>query len=321
MRPSRKLFLPLLFFIASIAVSFSFESLVNFVDPITVVAYRANSCTGVIQIGNVQGGTGGYQYQWYQQTSSNPAVFTPLPNENSQILSVTGYGVPGVYKLRITDSSGSFIEPEYPISQPYPLEGQTIFSGLVCSDDPNSGTLILRFTNGLAPYTWTLSKTPSGPSQTGTVFGVNLIVNSLTTGTYNLTWRDDFGCTGQKEIIIGSASPIVPQLSKTDVTCPGGSDGTATFNLSGGWGTPYAVKLVRVVGSVETTVLNWTDLGTATSYVASNLSAGIYRFYYYDRIKNAPISTTYGYNVISPLVYPICAKYSQFTINEPTPFN
>ena len=53
MRPFSKLFLPLFFFIASIAVSFSFESLVNFVDPITVVVYRANSCTGLIQIGLV----------------------------------------------------------------------------------------------------------------------------------------------------------------------------------------------------------------------------------------------------------------------------
>ncbi len=321
MRPSRKLFLPLLFFIASIAISFSFESLVNFVDPITVVVYRANSCTGLIQIGLVQGGTGGYQYQWYKQTSTNPATYDELEGETSQSLSVTGYGVPGIYKIKITDSSGSFIEPEYPISEPFPLEGQTIFSGLVCSDDPNSGTLVLRFTNGLSPYTWTLTKTPSGPTRTGTVAGINLIVNSLTTGTYNLTWTDDFGCTGQKEIIIGSATPIVPQVSKTDVTCPGGSDGTATFSLSGGWGTPYAVKLVKVSGSVETTVLNWTDLGTATTYIASNLSAGNYKIYYYDKIKNAPISTTYGYNVISPLIYPICNKFQAFTITEPTPFN
>ncbi|MCM0041751.1 MAG: hypothetical protein NBV61_03175, partial [Algoriphagus sp.] len=321
MRPSSKLFLPLLFFIASIAVSFSFESLVNFVDPITVVAYRANACTGVIQIGQIQGGTGGYQYQWYKQTSSNPAVYSLLSGETSQSLSVTGYGVPGIYKLRITDSSGSFIEPEYPISQPYPLEGQTIFSGLVCSDDPNSGTLILRFTNGLSPYRWTLSKTPSGPTQTGTVLGINLIVNSLTTGTYNLTWTDDFGCTGQKEIIIDAATPINTQLTTTNVTCPGGSDGTATFNLSGGWGTPYAVKLVKVTASGEATVLDWTDLGTATTYAASNLSAGNYKIYYYDKIKNAPISTAYGYNVLNPLIYPICNKFRAFTITEPTPFN
>jgi hypothetical protein len=127
MRPSRKLFLPLLLFIASIAVSFSFESLVNFVDPITVVAYRANSCTGIIQIGSVQGGTGGYQYQWYRQTSTNPVTYQLLQGETTQTLDVTGYGVPGVYKLRITDSGNNFIEPEYPISQPYPLEGTTIF--------------------------------------------------------------------------------------------------------------------------------------------------------------------------------------------------
>ena len=226
MRPSRKLFLPLLFFIASIAISFSFESLVNFVDPITVTVYTANSCTGVIQIGNVQGGTGGYQYQWYRQTSTNPATYELLLGETAQTIDVNGYSVPGVYKLRITDSGDNFIEPEYPISEPYPLEGTTIFSGLVCSDDPNSGTLILRFTNGLSPYDWTLTPTSgSGSPRTGRVTGINLIVNSLTIGTYNLTWTDLFGCTGQKEIIIGSATPIVPQISTTNVTCPGGSDG------------------------------------------------------------------------------------------------
>ena len=271
MRPSRKIFLSLLFFIASIAFSFSFETLFTTADPITVVVYRANSCTGLIQIGLVQGGTGGYQYQWYKQNPTNPTVYTTLVGETSQSLSVTGYGVPGIYKIRITDSSGAFIEPEYPISEPFPLEGQTIFSGLVCSDDPNSGTLILRFTNGLSPYTWTLTKTPSGPTRTGTVAGINLIVNSLTTGTYNLTWTDDFGCTGQKEIVIGAAPPITTQLTKTNVTCPGGSDGTVTFNLSGGWSTPYAVKLVRVTGSGETIVQDWTNLGTAITLPISLL--------------------------------------------------
>ena len=326
MRPSRKLFLPILFFIASIAISFSFESLVNFVNPITVVAYSANSCTGQILISSVQGGSGpigdGYRYQWYKQNPTNPAVYTELEGEITRRLNVAGYGVPGVFKVRITDPAGNFIEPEYPISEPFPLVGQTIFSGLVCSDDPNSGTLIFLFQNGSDPYTWTLTKTPSGPSRTGTLTGSEtLIVNALTAGTYNLTWSDQDGCTGQKEIIIASATPITTQVNQTNVTCPGGSNGTATFNLSGGWGTPYAIKIVRVVGSVETTVLNWTNLGTATTYTANGLPAGTYKVYYYDRIKNAPISTTYGYNVISPLLYPICAKFQTFTITEPAPFS
>lgn len=102
-------------------------------------------------------------------------------------------------------------------------------------------------TGGPFTYLWT----PSGQTtQTAT---------GLTTGPYTCTITNAAGCTVNVTTSVPNATPTFSG-SMTQVTCPGGSDGTATASTT----------------SSGTVSYNWYDAGGQTTATATGLIAGTY---------------------------------------------
>lgn len=86
-------------------------------------------------------------------------------------------------------------------------------------------------------------------------------IDSLKTGSYSVTVTDATGCQATDSVTIDEPSPITATLSKTDVTCSGANDGTATVNVNGGT-KPYSYE--------------WSTVPTQSGDSAIFLGPGIY---------------------------------------------
>lgn len=112
------------------------------------------------------------------------------------------------------------------------------------------GTAALTNPIGDAPFTY--SWNPTGQTtQTAT---------NLVAGSYVVTVTTAQGCTKNYTVVVPNNVPQTTS-STTQVSCPGGSDGTATANFS-----PTMPNLSY----------NWYDAGGQTTPTATGLSAGVY---------------------------------------------
>jgi predicted secreted protein len=156
----------------------------------------------------------------------------------------------GNYSVTITAGNGCSIVKNFTINEPPAIvitkTGQTNVS---CPSGSN-GSLSVAVTGGTGAYTY--SWTPSG--------GTASTATGLATGTYTLTVKDANGCVKTQNYIITQPAALSPSISKTDISCNGGSNGSATVSVTGGTGA-YTYS--------------WAPTG-GTAATASGLSAGNY---------------------------------------------
>lgn len=111
----------------------------------------------------------------------------------------------------------------------------TSLANITCNGG-SDGAIIVEATSGtgVAPYEFSLD---GGPFQSsGTFTGIAL-------GNHTVALRDALLCTFDIEFIINQPPPVTGTIiSTTDVSCFGGSDGSATVEASGGVG-PYDYSL------------------------------------------------------------------------------
>ena len=88
----------------------------------------------------------------------------------------------------------------------------------------------------------------------------NQTVNNVYAGTYQVQMTDGMGCTATANVTVGD-TPANYTNSNTLVSCPGGSDGTAT------------VSMVPAIGNIS---YLWDDPAAQTTQTAVGLSAGTY---------------------------------------------
>lgn len=113
------------------------------------------------------------------------------------------------------------------------------------------GTVTATPLAGIQPYTFNWP----------TLGSTNSTVNGVTSGTYQVEMTDGNGCTSTASVTIGD-TPASFQGTTTVVSCPGGSDGTATADM------------IPVIGNVT---YQWdTAAGNQTTQTATGLSAGQY---------------------------------------------
>lgn len=104
---------------------------------------------------------------------------------------------------------------------------------------------------GIPPYTYNWP----------TLGSTNPTVNNVTSGTYQVQMTDGNGCTSSANVTIGD-TPASFQGTTTVISCPGGSDGTAT------------AEMIPVLGNVT---YQWdAAAGNQTTQTATGLSAGQY---------------------------------------------
>ncbi len=194
------------------------------------------SCNGGSDGSASISGTGGsspYTYSW-----SNGAT-------SSSVSSLSA----GTYTVTITDANGCTLSNATSISQPTQLQGTATTSTNVSCNGGSDGSASISGTGGSSPYTYSWSNGATSSS-----------VSSLSAGTYTVTITDANGCTLSNATSISQPTQLQgTATTSTNVSCNGGSDGSASISGTGG-SSPYTYS--------------WSN--GATNSTASSLAAGTY---------------------------------------------
>jgi hypothetical protein len=204
------------------------------------------------------GGAGGYSYSW-APSGGTAATATGLSA--------------GTYIVTVTDANSCTATRNFTITQPTSISTATAAQTNVSCNGGTNGSASVTPSGGAGGYTY--SWAPSG--------GTAATATGLSAGTYIVTVTDANSCTATRNFTITQPTVIITTGSKTDVSCSGGSNGSATVTPSGGTG-PYTYS--------------WFPSG-GTAATATGLTLGLY--------------------VITVTDANGCIASNFFTINEPTP--
>ncbi len=154
------------------------------------------------------GGTSGYSYLWSNTQSGANATGLLATN----------------YSVTITDSKNCTVAKSVTIGQPSTAVNGTVTKTDVACFGGSTGTATAAGSGGTSGYSYLWSNTQGGANATG-----------LSATNYSVTITDSKNCTVAKSVTIGQPSTAVNgTVTKTDVACFGGSNGTATAAGSGG---------------------------------------------------------------------------------------
>ena len=187
------------------------------------ISSTTTSCStnnGTATVSSVIGGAGGYTYDW---TPGNPT--------GDGTTSISGLGV-GTWTCVITDANGCTISRNVNVSSnSAPTLTALSQTNVACNGGANGAAQVNNASGGTAPYTY--NWTPGNPIGDGTTS-----VSGLTAGTWTCTVSDAGGCTSSVNFTITQPTAIsLTALSQTNVSCNGGSNGSAQVNpASGGAG-------------------------------------------------------------------------------------
>jgi gliding motility-associated-like protein len=180
------------------------------------------------------GGIGVYTYLW-----SNGATTSSIGNL-----------VAGTYSVSVKDESLCEKVLNFTITEPSSLSATTASTGVSCFGGSN-GSASVTVSGGKPAYTY----------QWAPLGGNGSSITGRPAGDYTCTITDGNGCTLVKNVTISTPPVFSATYTKTNVSCNGGTNGTATITAMGGTG-PYTYS--------------WSPSGR-TGAVANGLSAGDYR--------------------------------------------
>ncbi|MBK8848071.1 MAG: SprB repeat-containing protein [Bacteroidetes bacterium] len=183
----------------------------------------------------VNGGSSPYTYVWNTSSASTTS-------------SVSGLSA-GTYTVTVTDNTGCTTSCLIVIVEPGLLSCTVTGFPIDCNGG-NNGSATVNVSGGVGPYTylWSNGNTTNA-------------ITALSAGTYSVTVTDVNNCSTSCSTTIITVTPIVCQIVGTDVSCNGGSDGTATVSASGGSGT---------------LLFTWSTVPVQNAATATGLSAGTY---------------------------------------------
>jgi len=192
--------------------------------------------TGSISIIPV-GGNGPYTYQW-----SNGATTPSLFNLTAQTYTVT-----------VTDVAGCFITNSYTVFESSSLSLSLNATDVKCFGGKD-GSITSTINGGTAPYKYSWNTGASSP-----------ILSGVTAGSYTLTVTDANLCTVSATVIVNEPLALVSaNITTTDVTCNGLTNGSATATGIGGSG---GYTYLWSPGGQTTATINNLGQGTYTLLV------------------------------------------------------
>ncbi len=157
---------------------------------------------------------------------------------------------PGTYIVTLTDAKSCSITATAVIGEPTVLAASTAVTDVSCNGGAN-GTATVTPMGGNGTYTYQWSNVAASTTATAT---------GLIAGTYMVTVTDAKGCTVvATTTAITEPSAVTLTSTKTDVTCFGRTDGTATVSATGGNSASYTLT---------------SPSGTVTGMDVSGLAAG-----------------------------------------------
>ena len=180
----------------------------------------------------VSGGTSGYSYAWVNSTDT--------------LATGTGLGN-GFQTFTVTDANGCTITDSVDVLSPTQISTTLTPTAVSCFGVAD-GVISATATGGAGGYTYAWSGTSD----------VTSTVNGLAGGFHSVTVTDANGCFEIDTVTIAEPISLTIALTKTDVNCFNGSDGSATVAINGGT-NPY--------------IYSWTPSAQATP-TANNIAAG-----------------------------------------------
>jgi hypothetical protein len=217
---------------------------------------------GVIDF-TVSGGSAPYDISWTGPANGSQNDVINVSGGNYQITGLSG----GDYDVTITDDNGCILNSNSnTINEPSVLDETTTTSDVSCSGG-SDGSINIVVTGGTAPYDISWTGTANGSQNDAiNIDGGNYSITSLADGNYAVTITDDNICQIVVNKTIFDPQPLTVSISsKTDVSCNGLTDGSATATVGGGT-LPYDYSW-----SNGQTTLNT----IATTNSVSNLSTGL----------------------------------------------
>lgn len=185
--------------------------------------------------------------------ANGTAPFTYAWSPGSQTTATASNIAAGTYTVTVTDANGCQKSTTANVTDQGSPTVSIAASGNVSCNGGSDGFANASISGGTPPYSYSWSTTPVQTTSTA---------SNLAAGTYSIVISDPNGCTSNTTVTItepaalnGTISPLV------DVTCNGGSDGSATIIASGGTG-PYTYA--------------WTAPGSPTTATVNGLMAGTY---------------------------------------------
>nr|WP_199000327.1 T9SS type A sorting domain-containing protein [Flavobacterium sp. ASV13] len=159
---------------------------------------------------NVTGGTGLYTYNW-----------API---GGTAATASGLAA-GTYVVTIKDANLCQTTQSFTITQPAAIVATTSQTNVSCNGGSN-GSATVSVTGGTGDYHYSWSPTGGGAAT----------ATGLSAGTYTVTITDDNSCTTTQNVTITEPAALSAATSKTDVSCNGANDGTASVTVTGGTG-------------------------------------------------------------------------------------
>jgi hypothetical protein len=171
----------------------------------------------------VTGGSVPYTYSW-----------SPVAGATN---SITNQPV-GTYTCHITDSHGCVINQNVTITQPGALLAGASPTNPICAG--GTGSIVATPSGGSPAYTYSWS--PVGGS-TATA--------NVSAGTYTCFVTDSHGCTASTTQTLNNPPSITTPFSQTNVSCYGGTNGSATVTAANGF-APYTYSWHPIGGPAPT---------------------------------------------------------------------
>ncbi|MBI4646926.1 MAG: gliding motility-associated C-terminal domain-containing protein [Bacteroidia bacterium] len=155
----------------------------------------------------VSGGTPGYTYNWSNGETTE------------DIINLTA----GTYCVTVTDANLCTISQCITITQPASFLTVLIAGTDVSCNGESSGAANLMVSGGVAPYNYLWS--------TGDT--IEDLIN-LFAGNYFVTVTDANSVTATASVTVNEPQPLVTSIIATNVSCQGGSNGSAGLTVTGG---------------------------------------------------------------------------------------
>ncbi|MEO8149225.1 MAG: T9SS type A sorting domain-containing protein [Bacteroidia bacterium] len=191
------------------------------------------------------GGTPPYSYSW--------VMISPSPSGVLAVTQTISGLTAGTYEVTITDANGCVKVGTATVTEPTQLVVNIMNSNVTCNGNTN-GIATAVAAGGIPPYTYSWNTVPGQTTAIATGLGV---------GSYTVVVTDVNGCTASQTINITQPAVLHVTIAKTNVSCNGGTNGTASATPNGGtapyfylWsnGNTNSLATVLVAGTYTVTV-------------------------------------------------------------------
>lgn len=183
----------------------------------TIVDVSCNGGSDGSITASATGGSGVFTYSW----------------SNAQSGATANLLAAGSYTVSVNDGAGCTATATYNVAEPTTLViNAPNITNIGCGGNL-TGSITANVSGGTPNYTYSWAQQSNSQTYTGQT------ISGLTADSYNLTVTDTKLCSATANYTVTQVPQMTFTQSNTNVTCNGGSDGTATITITAGT-PPYS---------------------------------------------------------------------------------